>query len=309
MADAEHGTGVDFRGSHAVAVDAAHNRALFGAWGEDTLLSMELDNHWRAVVSPTTGVEALEITFAVAIALDDAGDTAFVVNHYPLAIVAVDLQTGMRRVISSDAVGVGPMLSDVADVVYDAATDPDAPRLLASGPSLGVVAVNLETGDRTLFSSTPPHGSGEPLFQPSRMRLDPENDRLIVVDGQLSAVGGSSAFGRDAIVAVDLGTGDRMTLASPGVGTGTPLASLYALAFDPASQRAYVAGTLNGQITSVDLRSRERRLVADSSVGGGTRLAYPQGLTWDDGSLLLTERVLAAPRRSRGRPPERGVGP
>lgn len=292
LTSASQDDGTGFRGSSAIAVDATRDRALAGSWGDDTLLSVDLTTGERRVISTSQGEET-QFPFVYDIALDAEADTAFVLNSYHGSVVAVDLASGARTVVSSEGVGAGPSLTDPAGIVFDDATLPSEPRLLVSDRALGLVlAVDIASGDRSVLSSTSPQGTGLALNHPSSIELDAANHRLLVVDGEPEFVGSSSpSVGRNVVIAVDLLTGDRTTVAGAGVGSGAPLSRLYGLAFDPGTQRLFVAGTNTGRIVRVDLQSGERERFVDSNVGSGPGFAEPAALAFDDGELWALDSL------------------
>jgi hypothetical protein len=165
-------------------------------------------------------------------------------------------------------------------VVFDDATDPLAPRLLVSGSTeRSVLAIDLDTGARAVLSSNA-QGKGLALQSPSRLKIDAPNHRVLVVDGSRDSAGQTDyQYNRAALVAIDLTTGDRTTLADSFYGEGFLPTSPYGLALDVAAGKAYVANDWGGQIAAVDLTTLKRERFADSDVGQGVRLVAPRGLS------------------------------
>lgn len=71
------------------------------------------------------------------------------------AVVAVDLKTGNRSILSDDETGTGPNLYRPYGIVLD--TD-NHRALVADGVLYAVVAIDLKTGNRKILSGalTPP---------------------------------------------------------------------------------------------------------------------------------------------------------
>ncbi len=294
----------------ALIIDAARDRALVTPRGSDLLYGVDLASGATGELSLPSVDPTLQITFAEGLALDAAGTTAFATNDHPTRIVAINLQTGARRMVASDVVGSGPSLEGGVDLLYDAITSPSAPRLLMSRPAAGqILAIDPATGARSVLA-----GSGAALVHPARMKLDPPRRRLLVVDGEVSSTEWSNDPGaRNALVAIALDSGARTTVASTDSAQGLPLASAFGLAFDPGSQVAYVAGKLEGQITRIDLASGARRLCADSNVGSGPRLIRPTGLSLAGDTLWLVDHprhaLVRVDRRSGERSDLMGTQP
>jgi DNA-binding beta-propeller fold protein YncE len=275
-----------YRGSHAVLVDRTHNRALLNSWGSDALLAIDLDTGARSVLVAEQPSASLSIQFLTGLALDSTGSVVFALNQG--AIIAIDLLTGQRYVAASDLPGSSPSLMGGVDLVYDAITNPAAPRFLVSVPASGaILEIDPSTGRRAVLE-----GSGPALIHPSHMKLDTQQRRLLVTDGESMAAGTSNDLGnRNALIAIDLSTGARSTVASASAGMHDHLAHAFALAFDARSERAYVASKTHGQITVLDLPSGTTGILTDSNVGSGKRLLLPAGLSLAGESLLLVDQV------------------
>jgi DNA-binding beta-propeller fold protein YncE len=130
--------------------------------------------------------------------VDPTARRAFVLDAGAPAVLSVDLLTGSRTVVSSATQGVGASLGGAVDL----AVSPEGDRLFLVGPSR-VVGVDVATGDRTLLSTTAAGGPGRGpgLLHPTSVVLSPAGDVLLVTDAALNAV-----------VAIDLSTGERVVL-------------------------------------------------------------------------------------------------
>lgn len=272
----------------AMIVDAVRDRALLVVRGTDVVHAVDLSRGTSSELVTATSDPTLRISEALALALDASGTTVFATVDYPSRIIAIDLQTGARRIVASDAVGSGPSVTGGVELIFDAVTSQGSPRLLMGVPTAGqILAIDPSTGARSVLT-----GTGAALLHPARMRLDPARRRLLVVDGEVSATEAafSALAARNDLIAIDLDTGVRNTLATA---TGAPsepsLTSSFALAVDPSAQVAYVAGELDGQITRIDLTSGARRTCAESNMGVGPRLRRPTGVSLAGDTLWLVD--------------------
>lgn len=87
--------------------------------------------------------------------------------------------------------------------------------------------------------------------------LDPANNRVIVGDDEV-----------DALIAIDIATGERTELLSRKVGTGTALIAPRRFALSADATRAYVAddgSNAPARLFEIDLASGDRRLIGDIS--------------------------------------------
>ena len=119
---------------------------------------------------------------------DDWGDS----------VIADDLISGDRTIISDDATGSVPVFNRIDGIGLDSANN----RVLVTEffpPS--VIAVDLTTGNRSYFSDNSGAGSGPRLVKPGDVKVDPDTGVIYVGDEGLSA-----------ILAIDPASGDRVIL-------------------------------------------------------------------------------------------------
>jgi DNA-binding beta-propeller fold protein YncE len=262
------------------------------------------------------------------IAIDAANDRALVVDPTSDALIAVDLATGERIALSGGSRGTGPEIHEGIAV----ALDPDGERaLLLQGYNrhhsypAQLLVVDLETGDRTDL----PGGPGEFIY-PLDVAYDPTHDRALILDlpwiysialasgetaflsGEDVGVGAGPGFGTpsaiavgsegghayvtdshlDALLRVDLVTGDRAILSGEGAGTGPRFSHPLALALEPDERFAYVADTGLDALFRVDLTSGDREILSDGSGGTGPDILFPSALDIDParGSAMIADR-------------------
>lgn len=177
------------------------------------------------------------------IALDAANNRALVLDGSTLA--AINLATGARTILSNADNGSGIELSSQSDLTIDVAGN----RVLVADLNRdSVIAVDLVTGMRTVLvdSSTPVEGS-DGFDSPLGITIDPQNNRIILVD-----------WWDRAVNAADLTTGSRTQLASASganpfftFGTGS-------VVYDPKHNRALVIEEYRDAIIAVDLTTGAR---------------------------------------------------
>ena len=163
--------------------------------------------------------------------VDRLDGTAYVLDFggglYERRLVAVDLATGDRTLVSGDGVGSGPLLIFGNDMVLDG----QGGRALVAGNS-EVFAVDLASGARSELSG-PNAGAGPALSGVECLAWDAQEQRLLVVGGNGS------------VFDVDPATGDRALLyerdhaVGPGFSYGLQAVSLLRPAPDAAPLLVY----------------------------------------------------------------------
>ncbi len=218
------------------------------------------------VADPATPTSP-ELTFTnsvspVAVVLDSARGRALTIDSRLRAVVAVDLLSGDRTVLSDSVMpdSLNAFLGPVGialDTVNDRA-------LVVDNRLRAVVAVDLLTGARTIVSNDdlpirpvpiPPANTGVPV--------NPFNNPVaIVLDGARALIADA---GLRAVVAVDLSTGARTILSNSTTPTDglNPLSSPISIAVDSASSRALVVDTGLRAIVAVNLLSGARTIVSN----------------------------------------------
>ena len=211
-----------------------------------------------------------DFTLLHAIAVDAAGGRAFVFDGLGV-ILAVDLLTGDRTLVSGGGTGTGPAFAAApAAMVYDATGS----RLIVAAPALpaqgdALVSVDPVTGNRTVLSSSAV-GTGPAFAFGGALALtaDIANGRVFVAQDstviEVALSGGNrtllhqgppyrSAVADDAtnlrvlqvrggvLVAIDVDTGAVTTLSDSDTGTGPAPVEPRGLEIDASRNRALVA--------------------------------------------------------------------
>ncbi len=255
----------------------AANRALIVESFTDGLFGLDLATGARSVISDSTAGAGTNFSSPRDVAIDSNANRALVVDWQRDALVAVDLTTGDRTDISSPSVGMGVALDGPISVAYDAANDR---ALVVVSINNEVVAVDLSSGDRTLFSGVGT-GTGPALDSPRDIEVDNVSavvDRFAyLVDDNL-----------EAIVALDLTSGDRTILSDAANGAGPTFKIPESLSLDVANNRIIVADLL-GQVISVDVTTGNRTLIHDLAADFGVNGTNPLGVAVDGARALVAD--------------------
>ena len=263
------GRGVKFRRSmvRGTAVNAA-GRVLVvdGSLGE--LVGADLASGVRTLISGSGVGAGPDFISPYSVAIDESTgvERALVLDPGLKGVIAVDLASGDRSLVSGPGVGVGPAfhfeLSSPLTLeasggiawVMDSSFDPFGGRLLA---------VDLATGNRRLVSGEGV-GAGRPLIFSYDFDIDAQGGRALAVS-------------LEELVSIDLVSGDRTLFSGSAVGSGPEFNDPVLIAWDDLEQRAIVYGVYAGLI-SVDGATGDRLLIAHFDPSKGPRLAWPMSM-------------------------------
>ena len=287
LSDQTVGMGPTFSSPRGIALDDVNSRILVVDAIPPTLAAvMTVDSGTgdRATLSDHNAGAGPNFRFPRGVVFDSAHNRALVVDTIPpllAAVVAVDLSTGDRAILSDDATGMGPNISSPLGIALDSANN----RALVVDSSLAaVVAVDLNTGDRAILSDNAT-GIGPNILSPRGIVVDSANNRVLVVDSSLAAV-----------VAVDLSTGDRAVLSATGAGMGSDFSYPVGITLDSANDRAFVVDSSLAAVVAVDLNTGDRAIFSDASTGAGPDFSFPVGIALDSANdrILVMDSSQAA---------------
>ena len=316
-------SGPNFSGPVAITVDTSTTpaRALVLDSRLNAVIAVDLSNGNRTVLSDANDTTNQNLmvgngpgfSFPTSIIFDSsnpANPRALVADGGLLAIVAVDLTTGDRSIVSDDsdetngnaAVGTGPGFSSPISITIDN-TDADNPRALIADEDLNaVIAIDLATGNRSVLSDEADTtnqglmvGSGIVFEQIESITLDnsnPANPRALVTDSTLSAV-----------IAVDLSTGNRTLLSDDldttnndaQLGTGLGLERPRSITLDTSdadNPRALVLDVSQEAVLAVDLSNGNRTLLKVNA-GSGVVFDITQSIALDTSNPANPRAVVA----------------
>ncbi|MBN8280202.1 MAG: DUF4397 domain-containing protein [Gammaproteobacteria bacterium] len=221
-------------------------------------------------------------TNPVGVAVDAANGRALVVDNQLGAIVAVDLGTGSRTVLSDNTSAGTPFRKPVG-IALDTVNN----RALVTDEGLSaVLAVDLATGARTVLSDIEVPDAANVLSAPAGIAIDAANNRALVVDNRA-----------DRLIAVNLQTGSRSVLSSAGTpDTSNNFLAPVAIAID--GTRALVVDNGLDAVLAVDLATGARTILSSGTVPNTTAplLSGPIAITVDaaNGRALVLDNRLQA---------------
>ncbi len=203
------------------------------------------------------------------VALDGAGDRVYVVDQDLRTLVAVDLVSGNRALVSGDARGDGPQFSSPLSLALDVQGERAYVADRSSSGPATLFVVELSTGNRAIVSDAIV-GGGPIFYVPSEVALDVSAGRAYVLDQQT-----------DALFSVDLTSGVRAVVSGPDRGTGTALTAPYGLSLDVPNQRAFVVDFSSGVLMVIDLSSGDRLTAHDVAAGEELKFDNPIAVDLD----------------------------
>jgi len=203
-----------------------------------------------------------------SIALDSTNNRALIVDTDLGAVLAVNLTTGVRTLISdSSKPNATNAFVNPVDIALDSANN----RVLVADnnyPLSAVVAVDLATGERTNLSTTPPlpsfgalsRGFFPQLGSPLGIEVDSANNRALVLD---PIAGG--------LIAVDLSTGERSYISvnwyPSWASLKVPTILIYPqdLVLDSNNNRALVIDSYLDALVAVDLSTGVNTIISNNT--------------------------------------------
>jgi hypothetical protein len=312
LSDSSRGSGQSFRYMKGVAFEPSTNQLLVGEAYENRITSVDTVTGDRTVLTSPVNVGAgPKLEYSQAITVDIANNRVLAVDHALDAVVAVDLASGNRAILSDATIGSGPDFRQLWSLALDAANNR---ALVVDGQwESNLYWVNLLTGDRTVLSNSNV-GQGPILETPDSVAIDFLNNRALVIDLEPMALFAadldsgdrtilsdsytgegpdldyprSLVLGKepnqalvllhDTLMAVDLTNGNRTIISGPELGSGPYLSSAQSLMLDAANNRALILmHGVNGlwrSLIAVDLSTGDRTVLSDDSTGTGIDFQY-----------------------------------
>ena len=209
----------------------------------------------------------------VDVTVDYAHTRVYAVDAKLMTVFRRDLTSSYRTIVSGPHRGTGPALEDPRGI----AVDPANLRVWVTDGSQGlrsVIEIDLTTGNRSVLSGGGV-GTGTTLSSPMGIVRDAANNRLLFVEQSGS---------KQAVVAVDVVTGNRTPVSDASTGAGTVFTSPVDLALDTAGGRVFVASDVNAAVYAVTLSNGNRLIVSNDGKGAGPLLDRMMGIAYHSAS-------------------------
>jgi sugar lactone lactonase YvrE len=264
-----------------MTLDTQNNRAFVIDLFAQAVIAVDLATGVRTWFADTAAPgQPREQSYPTGVALDTAHQRLLVLDSFSASLIAIDLQTRQRTILSSSLEPAEGGSSGLMNMALDNAHNRALIIAYRRG-SPAVLAVDLESGARTVFSDATRPNAANQFSYPDGVALDAAHNRILVVDS-----------GAQAIIAVDLTTGARGILSSNTLPddqqplTFSSPQSNTAIAMDIEGNRALVP-ILYGRVVAVDLNSGQRTLVWDSYATENVLFNTTQAIAVDGGRILI----------------------
>ncbi|MES2675414.1 MAG: S8 family serine peptidase [Pseudomonadota bacterium] len=205
-----------------------------------------------------------------SIAIDSLRNRALVLDNVLKAVIAVDLTSGARTVLSNSST---PSSANSFSIPLGMELDAANNRALVVDDGLdAVVAVDLVSGARTILSNASTPSSVNGFSAPVDITLDAARNRALVIDN-----------GLNALLAVDLTSGARTMLSTNSTpSNANKFSAPRGVTLDTANNRALVVDYLLDTVFAVDLTSGARTILSNASTpSSANSFIYPVNITLD----------------------------
>ena len=278
------GAGPALNGSLRIAADPQNNRALVASQEFGTyiyLLAVDLGTGNRTEVSGTRGT-GVHVGNPYGIALDAQSNRALIADEIGASVVAIDMSTGDRTILSGNNVGDGERRFRISKVNLDF----DNNRILAGSRDEPVLySIDLRSARKSvLFDDS--DGTGPAVGSFNMAILDKPNNRMLARSG----IG---------LFSMDLSSGNRTLLSDPDTVNGPSLGSIRDMTLDSPANRILAVeedDRLNPTLLEIDLSTGLRATLSGPALGGGPGLVQPRSVVLD----MPMNRVLVADQGAIG---------
>jgi hypothetical protein len=234
-----------------LALDAENHRMLGLVSTNDSsaLLAFDLDDGTQSLIADATTGSGLAWTQPADVAWDAAHERSVLGVWLLPALVAVDAD-GERATLSGGPTGSGEIFgAQTLSFTLDVAGN----RALVAEQTL-IREVDLDSGDRKVFSGDG-FGDGPLPARAARAVIDEAGERAIVLDVSYNGP-------PQQLMAIALSDGERSVLTELPPAWFAPTFFPQLLAFDSATQVAYVGSSVGAGLFAIDPSSGQHILVA-----------------------------------------------
>lgn len=321
VSGAGQGSGARTSDIEALAVLPDFSRALLLDDAAVVPVAVDLDTGERTPMAALNAGSGEALVTPTSVALDPAGDRLVVADDALNGLVVIELATSDRKLFRDDGSGLltdpqvvafqpdGPavVMNSIENQCVSVDLETGAATLISSNDSPGptwdvpeamtldgstalvadqaptLVSVNLATGARTLISDND-SAPGIALETPESLILDDARSRVLIADS-----------GANAVIAVDLATGERSELTGAGPELDNPIAIAHgatpdsAVIYDDRDEGSGIPGSdgIPGNYVLVDLSTGARALLFETSLRDGMLLSTPEVLVVDRARSVL----------------------
>jgi DNA-binding beta-propeller fold protein YncE len=250
-----------------VVLDEARGRALVVDEFLDELVSIDVESGERRTLAVLTRSAGPSVEIPRGMALDTERGRVLVTDVTTGALMSIDLDGHALAIVSGPDRGTGEELSLLSDLVLH-----DGRALVVDYGRKTLVSVDLDTGDRDIVSDPSMDrmvGQGPALEAPTDVTIDPVRNRALVADIAI-----------DALVGIDLATGDRSLLASPKAGCPLDNVDPNGLAYDATRDRVLIVGWGSDSLIGIDLETCAQWR-SDAAHGVGPAFGRPERVAID----------------------------
>jgi len=205
--------------------------------------------------------------------VDIANNRALVIDSGIDAVVAVDLASGDRTIISNSTTGTGQTFSAPENIVLHSALN----RVLIADITRGLIAVDLASGDRTIVNQ-PKVDYGANSSRLEGVALDLARNNILVTDSTV-----------DAIFSMDLFNGSRSILSDSDTYTSDELTvywGIQGIAYDSSTEQLLLTDSEKDVLWTLDTTTGTRTLLSGPARGAGLRVDFPGKLDVDTANNL-----------------------
>ena len=260
------GESIQAGSSTQMLVDNINNRYLINDFSTnpysndtDSIIAVDKSTKERSIVFKEMVSSGPQMDGLTAMAIDPVRNIGYILDFYSQSIYVVNLLTGKRQLFSSSGIEL--------DRPIDIEIDRNNNQLLIADLGLkGIVAIDLDTGVRSILSNNSDGGSPQ-YDKPRHIAYSEETGTLYIAD-----------VGLNAVIAVDINTGNRVILSDANTGEGfNSDTKMSAIAVSKNGSAVYVGDQGNGSaltqaLISIDTNTGDRQIVSDYTTGEGTKI-------------------------------------
>lgn len=242
VADSETGSGVPISAPHALAYDAAGNRALISRPSIGAIIGVDLTTGVRTIVSDDTTGSGPPLRIVLSMAVDATNQRLLVSNRYS-ELLSVDLATGNRSLIATGDWNSSQSLFHSHSLMFDEVNNR---VFVLSNDEDAILSIDLATAAISVVSD-PSTGSGPAINWAASFAVDMSSNRGFVADPA-----------NELILSVDLATGDRTVFSKISVGDGIGPIRPQSMYLDEDENRLVVWDGMTSGLVGVDLTTGAR---------------------------------------------------